>query len=237
MIAQALRTRIARNLQTVRERIDQALVRSGRAGQAVRLVAVTKSADLEAIRAMVELGQTDLGESRVAQMVERAQQLQQAGCAGGVAWHMVGHLQRNKARVALDVAAMIHSVDSLRLAEEIDHRCEQMGRRVDVLMQVNCSGEAQKFGVAMGAAMPLAELISTLGDLNVVGLMTMGPLEGGPDAARRAFARLRELFEEMRHEKIVSGEFEHLSMGMSQDYEAAVEEGATIVRIGSALFQ
>ena len=233
----ALRQRLKTNLQAVRQRIGEAAARAGREGQAVRLVAVTKSAELDAIRAMVDLGQTDLGESRMPQLVERAQELAQAGGpASAATWHMVGHLQRNKVRPVLDVVGMIHSVDSLRLAEEINLRAERLGRIVDVLMQVNCSREAQKFGVAVGAALHLGELICTLRNLNLLGLMTMGPLEGGPDAARRSFIRLRELFEDMRHERIGGAGFTHLSMGMSQDLEIAVEEGATILRIGTALF-
>ena len=235
-MAEPVRARIERNLLGVRERIAAALTRSGRSGP-VRLVAVTKSADLPAIRALVELGLTDLGESRVPQLIERAAEIAEAVYdPSRLTWHMVGHLQRNKVRAVLDVAGLIHSVDSLRLAEEINTRAERLGRRVDVLMQVNCSREAHKFGVAVGAAGHLAELIGTLRSLNLLGLMTMAPLEGGPEAARPSFCRLRELFEEMRHEKIVGPGFEHLSMGMSQDYEVAVEEGATIVRIGTALF-
>jgi len=156
---------------------------------------------------------------------------------GPVRWHMVGHLQRNKVRQALDAASTIHSVDSLRLAEEIDSRAGRQDLVADVLLQVNCSMEPQKFGVAVGAASHLAEQVCTLRGVRLLGLMTMAPLVRDPEKARPSFVRLRELFEEMRGEKIGGKDFRHLSMGMTQDYEVAVEEGATILRIGTALFE
>lgn len=235
-MASGPKARIAANLATVRQRIAESLARSGRSDQDVKIIAVTKSAELDAIRALVELGHTDLGESRAIQLAERAEQLQATGGAA-VQWHMVGHLQRNKVRPVLEAGAVIHSVDSLRLAEELNHRCEQMGIVSDVLLQVNCSQESQKFGVAVGAAVHLPELICTLRQLRLVGLMTMAAIDGGTDAARRSFGRLRELLEDVRHEGIGGEAMRHLSMGMSQDYPIAVEEGATIIRIGTALFQ
>jgi pyridoxal phosphate enzyme (YggS family) len=150
---------------------------------------------------------------------------------------MVGHLQRNKVRTALEFSDFIHSVDSLRLAEEINARAELAGRPVDVLMQVNCSGEPQKYGVAVGAARHLGELLSTMKHLRLVGLMTMAAVTSDPEKARPAFALLHEIFAEMRNDKIGGDAFRHLSMGMSQDYTVAVEEGATLLRIGSALFE
>jgi hypothetical protein len=239
----ALRNRIEANLGRVRDNIESVCARCGRRAQEIALVAVTKSAEMEAIQAAVEAGLTQLGESRVQQLAERAGQLaawlQVRSVRGGgqkVRWHMVGHLQRNKVKAVLDAVEVIHSVDSLRLAEEINLRAERAGRVIDVLVQVNCSQEPQKFGCPVGAAIHLAELVCTLRNLRLIGLMTMGPLAGGPEAARPAFVRLRELFEEMRNEKIGGADFRHLSMGMSQDYPIAIEEGATILRIGSAIF-
>ena len=150
---------------------------------------------------------------------------------------MVGHLQRNKVRQILPVTEVIHSVDSLRLAEEINVRAELLARTVDVFLQVNCTAEAQKSGCAVGAAAHLAELICTLRNLRLIGLMAMGPTTGGAEAARPAFVRLRELFEEIRKEKIGGDHCRHLSMGMSGDYVVAVEEGATVLRLGAALFE
>ncbi len=234
--------RIAKNLQRVRETIAAACARRGRQPQDVSLVAVTKSVALDKVAAAVELGLTDLGESRVQHLLTRAAELDgllqrhRNAKPSAVRWHMVGHLQRNKVRAVLDVAEVIHSVDSLRLAEAIHQRAEQTGKVVDVLLQVNCSQESAKFGVAVGAAAYLGELLSTLKHLRLIGLMTMAPMTRDPEKARPSFIRLRELFEEMKKDGIGGENFRHLSMGMSQDYPVAVEEGATMLRIGTALF-
>ena len=149
---------------------------------------------------------------------------------------MIGHLQRNKVKQVLKIASTIHSVDTLRLAEEINNVAGKLGIRPDVLMQVNCSGEPQKYGVPVGAATHLAEQIVTMENLKLIGLMTMAPLTRNKDVVRACFVRAREIFEEIRGERAVTNKFRQLSMGMSQDYEIAVEEGATILRIGSAIF-
>ena len=236
------RKKLADNLDSVRRRIADACARSRRHSEDVQLVAVTKTASLPAIKELLSLGVTELAESRVQQMVQRAEELDAWRAKPGenppaVRWHMVGRLQRNKVKACLSVARVIHSVDSLRLAEEISSRAMKDDRVVDCLLEVNCSGETQKGGVAVGAAVHLADQISTLKSIRLVGLMTMAPLVGTAEQARFAFARLGELFEEMRNEKIGGRDFRHLSMGMSNDFEVAVEEGATMVRIGSALFE
>jgi pyridoxal phosphate enzyme (YggS family) len=239
----ASRARIEKNLRRIREEIAAACERSRRPPEEVCLVAVTKAVDLPTIKNLLDAGVTELGENRVQQLVARAAdidaylQRRRNALPAPVRWHMVGHLQRNKVRNVLDCVEVIHSVDSLRLAEEINVRAERAGRVVDVLLQVNCSQEEQKFGVAVGAALHLGELIGTLKSLRLLGLMTMAPLVSDPAKARPTFTRLREVFEEMRNEKIGGQAFRHLSMGMSQDYAVAVEEGATILRIGTALFE
>ncbi len=236
------KARIERNLRRVREDIAAACGRAGRTAEEVSIVAVTKSVDLEAIKALLDAGLRDLGENRAQQLIRRAAETEahvrrrRSPLPLPVRWHMVGHLQRNKVRSVLSCAEVIHSVDSLRLAEEIHNRAEHLGRVVNVFLQVNCSEEEQKFGVAVGAAVHLGELICTLRHLRLVGLMTLAPLTDDPQLARPSFVRLRELFEEMRAEKIGGEHFRHLSMGMSQDYAVAVEEGATVLRIGTALF-
>ena len=149
---------------------------------------------------------------------------------------MIGHLQRNKVRQALPTASMIHSVDTLRLAEEINTGSKKLNLRSKILLQVNTSNEPQKYGVPVGAAIHLAEQLDTLSNVDLVGLMTMGPLTRDKNIVRSCFSRAMELFVEMRGEKIVGPHFTELSMGMSSDYEIAVEEGATILRIGSAIF-
>jgi pyridoxal phosphate enzyme (YggS family) len=234
--------RIEKNLSEIRENIATACARARRDPKDVSIVAVTKSADLEAIKNLLEAGLTELGESRVQQLIERAGELnaflqrRRSASPMPVRWHLVGHLQRNKVKHVLECSTIIHSVDSLRLAEEINTKAQSLPQPVQIFLQVNCSQEAQKFGVAVGAAAHLAELIGTMPCLRLVGLMTMGPLTNNPEESRRAFARLRELFEEIQRDKMAGPEFRHLSMGMSGDYSAAVEEGATILRIGTALF-
>lgn len=236
------KNRIEKNLGRIRENISAAQQRRGRHGD-VRIVAVTKSADLDTIKNVLDAGLLDLGENRSQQLLSRVEEVaayvqrRRTPLAGDVKWHMIGHLQRNKVRAVLQAADVIHSVDSLRLAEEINTRAEQAGTNADVLLQVNCSQESQKFGVAVGAAVYLAELIDTMKSLRLLGLMTMAPLDKDAQHARATFVRLSELFEEICDQKIGGDAFRHLSMGMSQDYTVAVEEGATIVRIGAALFE
>jgi pyridoxal phosphate enzyme (YggS family) len=236
------RKKIESNLLRIRQRIEEACARARRSARDVRMVAVTKSVDFETVKNVLDLGLTDLGESRSAQLAERAEQMaaflqrRRNGSPCQVRWHMVGHLQRNKVRSVLPVVSCVHSVDSLRLAEEIHVQAETLGRALDVLLQVNCSEEPQKSGCAVGAAQHLAGLIRTLKNLRLIGLMTMGPLSADPEQARPSFRRLRELFEDIWHDSVGGEDFRELSMGMSQDFTVAIEEGATILRIGSALF-
>ena len=238
------RNRIAANLERVQENVAAACGRAGRLPEDVSIVAVTKAAGLDALKGLIDVGLTDLGESRAQQLTRRAAEVdaylrrrRSEPGPGDVRWHMIGHLQRNKVRPVLQVAHVIHSVDSLRLAEELNKRAEDAGRVVDVFVQVNCSQERQKFGVAVGAAIHFAEMMCTLRNLRLMGLMTMAPLVSDPEQARPTFVRLRELFEEIRKQKTGGEECRHLSMGMSQDYVVAVEEGATVLRIGTALLQ
>ena len=237
------KNRIASNLARIRDDVAAACARVGKDPSGVAVVAVTKEVEFETVKNLLDAGVTDLGENRAQQLAHRAEEMaahlqrRRNALPGPVRWHMIGHLQRNKVRHVLGVASVIHSVDSLRLAEEINARAERDGLVMDVLLQVNCSDESQKSGCAVGAATHLAELMCTLENLRLLGLMTMGPLVDDPERARRTFVRLRELFEEMRHEKIGGASLRHLSMGMSQDYTVAVEDGATVLRIGRALFQ
>ena len=237
-------SKTADRLDRIRENIAAACSRAGRAENKVKLVVVTKTVPVDAVREVIELGCTDFGENRVQhfkQIVAEAESfLQQQPPADDqtpkIKWHMIGHLQRNKVKQVLKVASIIHSVDTLRLAEEINNTAGKLGTRPDILMQVNCSGEPQKYGVPVGAATHLAEQIVTMENLKLVGLMTMAPLTRNKDVVRACFVRARELVEEIKGERIVTNKFRQLSMGMSQDYEIAVEEGATILRIGSAIF-
>jgi pyridoxal phosphate enzyme (YggS family) len=228
--------RIAENLREVRQRIDAAAVRSGRRGEDIRLVAVTKYVGTAEIRAVVAAGCTDLGESRPQQLWQRAEELADLP----IRWHFIGHLQRNKVRrtLALSAAlAMIQSVDGLRLAEAIDQTAAELSLRVPVLLEVNTSGETAKGGFASGEIEAELERLVEFRQLEIRGLMCMAALEGGPDEARHNFADLRELRDRVRGNCPANVGLDELSMGMSGDYEVAIEEGATIVRVGSALFE
>jgi len=236
--------KISERIERVKEVINSTCARVDRDRREIKLVIVTKSATIEDTKEIIHLGFTDLGENRVQQLRKVSSQiaefLERAGANSSlpekVNWHMIGHLQRNKVRQVLPIASLIHSVDTLRLAEEINASAPKLNLCPRILLQVNTSDEPQKYGVPVGAATHLAEQIETLPNLKLIGLMTMAPLTHNKDVIRACFVRARELFVEMRGEKIVGSQFTELSMGMSSDYEIAIEEGATILRIGSAIF-
>jgi pyridoxal phosphate enzyme (YggS family) len=228
-----LDTTIRGNLARVRDRIAAAAAASGRCADEVALVAVTKYVGVAEARALLAAGCRDLAESRPQSLWEKAaaEQLQDAR------WHLVGHLQRNKVARTLPVAALIHSVDSGRLLEAIDAAADRDGRRVRVLLEVNCSGDATKHGVAPSALGTLLEVAGACRHVELCGLMTMAAREGDLAIARANFATLRELRDRFAVPRPSGGSLAELSMGMSRDLEAAVAEGATIVRVGSALFE
>jgi pyridoxal phosphate enzyme (YggS family) len=236
--------KIAERVKRLKEDISSVCARVGRDPAEVKLVVVTKSASQEAIEEVVRLGFTELGENRVQQLKKVVTDVDdfigrnagEPGMPRKVNWHMIGHLQRNKVRQVLPLVSLIHSVDTLRLAEEINLAAAKTNAVPRVLLQVNTSEESQKYGVPVGAALHLGEQIDTMPNIKLVGLMTMGPLTHNKDVIRKCFTRARELFLEMRSERAIGHNFEELSMGMSSDYEIAVEQGATILRIGSAIF-
>ena len=237
-------TKISERIRCVKDTISSACACVGRDVSEVKLVVVTKSATVDAIKEVIRLGFVNLGENRVQQLKKVSVQIDEFLERGNnnsalpkqVNWHMVGHLQRNKVRQVLPIASLIHSVDTLRLAEEINASAARLNLCPKILLQVNMSNEPQKYGVPVGAATHLAEQIETLPNLKLIGLMTMAPLTHNKDVIRACFVRARELFIELCGEKIVGPQFTELSMGMSSDFEIAVEEGATILRIGSAIF-
>ncbi|MBN2375740.1 MAG: YggS family pyridoxal phosphate-dependent enzyme [Sedimentisphaerales bacterium] len=247
-----MKKKIAENLNRIKGEVAEACSRSRRNPSSVRIIAVTKTVEVDTIRALLELGHFHIGESRVQELIQRNAMIQEsisrrkelaeeppATPVVRPSWHMIGHLQRNKVKQLLPIVDFIHSVDSLRLAEEINTNAAKLGlvKKVRIFLQVNTSNEKQKYGLAVGAVGALAEQIRTLPNLEMVGLMTMAPLTEDREMSRFCFARCREIFEELRGEKICGPAFNHLSMGMSQDYVTAVEEGATMVRIGTALFE
>jgi len=228
----SLAVRIAENVAEIRQRIAAAAARSGRSADAVTLVAVTKYVGLEEIRAVVATGCQDLAESRPQQLWDRVAQLTDPA----VRWHMVGQLQRNKVRRTLPLVHRVHSVDSLSLIDAIDRIAGELSLRTEVLLEVNISGEESKSGLAPAAVAPLLQELPQYPHVVVRGLMGMAALEGGNDVARRNFASLRELRDRLCPALPDGVRLDELSMGMSGDYEVAIEEGATLVRVGSALF-
>ncbi len=221
---------LASNLALVRDTIRAAERRSARPAGSAVLIGVVKTLPAELIQAAVTLGLTDLGENRV----QEAEGHQQTVGRNAARWHMIGHLQRNKAGRAVEMFDVVHGVDDAELARAIARRAVQAGKRMQVLIEVNVSGEASKFGIAPESAAELAETVATLEGLELVGLMTVGAPVSDPQDARPGFARLRTLREAL--ESRLACRLPELSMGMSGDYEVAVEEGATMVRVGTALF-
>ena len=233
----------------VRARVAAAAERSGRSAGDIILVAVTKNASMDQIRGLIELGHADFAENRVQHLVKRIAQVdeflkrhhelttsREITLPERVRWHMIGHLQRNKVRKVLGQVRLIHSVDSLRLAEEIHQAVDRVPEPIEVLVQVNVSGEKQKYGVAPAATRHLLEQIDSMMGIRPRGLMCMAPDVEDPETARPVFERARELFEELQLQRGHESRFDILSMGMSHDFEVAIESGANVVRVGSAIF-
>ena len=225
-------------MDALRARIEAAARRAGRDPAAVRIVGAAKRQPAERVAAAVRLGLRDLGENYVQEAVSKRVKINEilgAELAAQVRWHGIGHLQTNKARAAAEAFDRLHTLDSLRLAAALERECSRAGRELPVLVQVNLSREAQKSGVDPDALPGLVEGLRDFRQLRLVGLMTMPAPDPDPEAARPVFARLRELAAALR-ERSGNGQLVELSMGMSDDFEVAVEEGATWIRIGTALF-
>ncbi|MDD5557670.1 MAG: YggS family pyridoxal phosphate-dependent enzyme [bacterium] len=222
---------IGDNLRSVAERVAAAAGRAGRSPDDVEIVLATKGRSIAEIDEAIRAGARVIGENRVQEAREKHPRL-----AGRVAMHMIGHLQRNKAREALALFSMIHSVDSLRLAAEIDRVAARAGRSVPMLLEVNVSGEGSKYGIAPDELPAAVAALGAMRFVQLEGLMAMTPLAADPGESRPLFAALRRLAEEADRLAVPGVRMRHLSMGMSQDFEVAVEEGATMVRVGSAVF-
>jgi hypothetical protein len=220
---------IAENLRSVKSRIGSAAKRSGREHGDIKLVAATKDVPAGLILEAINAGLTDIGENRV----QEADQKFNALKGQQVTWHMIGHLQTNKVKAALGIFSVIQSVDSERLADEISQRAQ---KTIDVFIEVNTSGEESKFGVSPEKAASLAGHISGLKNLKLTGLMTIGPLSGDENAVRTSFRLLKSLFGQIKGLNLPSVELKYLSMGMSQDFEIAIEEGSNLLRVGRAIF-
>ena len=222
---------IAENLKAIKERIAQAARRAGREPGAVRLVAVSKTKPAEAVAEAYACGQGIFGENYVQELVAKKEEL-----PPGICWHFIGNLQSNKVRQIAGKVDLIHSVDRLSLAREIDRQWGALGKVCEILVQVNISREETKGGTGCEELLGLVREAAQLPHLKVVGLMTMPPFFDDPEGARPFFRKLRELAAEVERAGIAGVTMRELSMGMSGDFETAVEEGATLVRVGSALF-
>ncbi len=215
----------------VRQRLARAAEAAGRRPEDITLVAVAKTFPAEAIREAIEAGITIIGENRVSEALEK-----HAAIGDRVEWHLVGHLQSNKAKKAVEIFSLIHSLDSLSLAREVGCRAAARQKIQPVLVEVNTSGEPQKYGIEPEATLDFLGEVSRIAGLQVLGLMTVGPLTDQVAQIRKAFQRLRVLFEEAGRLGLEGVEMRHLSMGMSGDFEIAVAEGSNMVRVGSAIF-
>ncbi len=217
------------NWKAVQQQIEAACARAGRAPGSVTLVAVTKGQPPEVVCAVAALGLSLFGENKVQEAKAKIPQ-----CLGRLRWHMIGHLQTNKCRDAVELFEMVQSVDSLRLAEELNRRAEQAAKTMPVLLEVNAVGEASKFGCRPDQLLADLARINALPRLEIHGLMTVPPWTPDPEKVRPVFRQMRELQEQC--EQLLGAPLPHLSMGMTGDFEVAIEEGATMVRIGTALF-
>ena len=222
---------IAENLAKIKENIKTAAINSGRTADDITLVAVTKTVGLDECNALLSEGHNIFGENRVQALCDKFQTL-----GSSVTWHLIGHLQTNKVKYIMDKVSLIHSVDSVHLAEEINRLAIKSGMIKDILLQVNVSGEESKFGMEEKSLFPTLEKISAMEGIKVRGLMTIPPVSFEKGANRKHFAKLYELFEQVKNNQGSNIFADYLSMGMSDDYEDAILEGANIVRVGRALY-
>ncbi|MDD5504190.1 MAG: YggS family pyridoxal phosphate-dependent enzyme [Candidatus Omnitrophica bacterium] len=223
---------VIRNLALVKERIEKAAKRAGRNPAEIRLLPVTKTADIRQLQEVLMSGVSDIAENRVKDALLKYNLLGKT--AKNAKWHMIGHLQTNKAALCLSIFDIIHSLDSIHLAREIDKQAYALGKHIDCLVEVNISGESSKYGISPSDIFSFVEEASRLPNVNLTGLMTIAPMARNKEDARPYFNSLRAL-----RDGVISAGYrsiKELSMGMTQDFETAVEEGATIVRIGSAIF-
>ena len=221
---------ILENIREVQAKISESAKKVGRNPEEITLVAVSKTKPVELIKEAVKCGMTQLGENRVQEVLEKY------GYVDGAQWHLIGHLQKNKVKYIVDKAVLIHSVDSVELAREIDKHAKKVGKIQDILIQVNISGEESKSGVEPENAEEICRQVAQLDNVKIKGFMTMAPREADENGLHRIFGGLKALMEEIKEKNIENVDLKELSMGMSGDYEIAVMEGATIVRVGTGIF-
>ena len=232
---------IVNNLFSINERIARAAERSGRTPDSIELIAVTKGRSVPQMQAVLAAGVTNIGENRIQEAQEKYAAVNPTVNAVPACetcrWHLIGHLQRNKVKAALQMFSLIHSVDSLRLLAEIARRSETQPQGTDVLIQVNTTRETSKYGLDAEDLLAFMEAAQAYPTANIIGLMTMGQLSPSRDANRPAFALLKSLAEKIEAQQFPGATMQYLSMGMTNDFEVAIEEGANLVRIGRAIFE
>ncbi len=225
---------LASQLALVKARVEQAAQRAGRDPAEITLVAVSKTKPFAMIAELADAGQVDFGENRLEELWEKVDEAQNVGLAE-IRWHAIGTIQSRKSKLAVGPFALVHSVDTAKLAQRLSRDAQAAGTRVDALLEVNVSGEESKHGFTPNQLRTELPQLLALPAIRFHGLMTMAPLEQEPEATRPIFRRLRLLLEDLR-ERFPQGHWQHLSMGMTNDFEVAIEEGATIVRVGTAIF-
>lgn len=219
------------NLSKVKDKIRIASEKSGRSSNDIRLIAVTKTVDKDIIKAAISLGITDIGENRVQEIREKYDYI-----GNNVNWHMIGHLQTNKVKYIIDKVKLIHSLDRISLAKELNKRAKQSNIIVNALIQVNVAEEETKYGLKVAEVLPFIRSIENLENIRIKGLMTIAPYAENPEDVRFVFRGLRELFQEIKKNNYKNVSMEYLSMGMTNDYQIAIEEGSNMVRIGTGIF-
>ncbi len=219
------------NVKEVEKHIQAACERAGRSRDEVKLIAVSKTKPVTDIEEVLSTGILDYGENKVQELADKYEILPK-----NIHWHMIGHLQRNKVKYLMGKVAMIHSVDSLRLAEQIEHEAAKADTVVNILIEVNVAGEESKFGTTCEAAIELVRNVALMPHLKIKGLMTIAPFTENPEENRVYFRKLRQLSVDIKSKNIDNVDMDELSMGMTGDYEVAIEEGATMVRVGTGIF-
>lgn len=222
---------LAENLQEVEKKIQESCKKANRAREEITLIAVSKTKPVSMLKEVYELGIRDFGENKVQELSEKYTQM-----PSDMTWHMIGHLQRNKVKQVIDKAALIHSVDSIRLAETIEAEAAKQNIIVNILLEVNVAEEDSKFGLKVDEVFPTVEKIATFPHIRIKGLMTIAPFVENPEENRTVFARLQKLSVDIAKKNIDNVSVDILSMGMTNDYQVAIEEGATMIRVGTGIF-
>ena len=222
---------VAENLKTIRERVDAACERAGRRPEEVALIAVSKTKPLSMLQEAYEAGARDFGENKVQEILEKYPEMPE-----DARFHMIGHLQTNKVKQVVGKAVLIHSVDSLHLAEKIEQEAAKRDLTADILLEVNVAREESKFGLMLEEVIPLLEEVKNLPHVRVRGLMTIAPNVENPEENRKHFKKLYQVYVDIKSKNIDNGTMSVLSMGMTGDFEVAVEEGATMIRVGTGIF-